>query len=168
MTGEKQFVRRRETREQKQPVWWLPYRWEILAVLALIGGVLLIAGSGALRARLLSFLLVTVETITGRLAGLDTALGAFLARVTISDVLGAGLIVVALGLLLVRIRQRILNDPALAVVQCPRCGGHIHRIHRSRLDRVISCVVPVRRYACAAVNCHWKGLRVGRGHGSRR
>jgi hypothetical protein len=40
---------------------------------------------------------------------------------------------------------------------CPRCLGGLNRVPRSSLDRLISLVVPVRRYRCRALACAWKG-----------
>jgi hypothetical protein len=160
----KSLVRRRARRKGKKRAWWLPYRWEFVAVLALVAGVFLILGRGVLRTRLLAFLSVSAEVMSGRLAKVDALLGAFFTRLTVADVLGTGLVLLALGLVLWRIRQRILDDPVLAALACPRCGGPIHRIHRTSFHRLISRSVPVRRYGCGAAGCGWKGLRVGRGH----
>jgi predicted RNA-binding Zn-ribbon protein involved in translation (DUF1610 family) len=41
---------------------------------------------------------------------------------------------------------------------CPECGEVLHRIHRRPLERVISVVLPLRRYGCP--HCGWSGLRV--------
>jgi hypothetical protein len=47
----------------------------------------------------------------------------------------------------------ILNDK-----QCPRCGGKIQRIRRTRFDRFLSIFVSVQRYQCEEPTCHWSGL----------
>lgn len=55
---------------------------------------------------------------------------------------------------------------------CPRCRGLTYRIPRRALDRLISWFVPVRRYRCRSMNCHWEGNlrsllpREGRGGGA--
>lgn len=58
---------------------------------------------------------------------------------------------------------------------CPRCGGAAERIPRRRLDRLLSLVVPLRRYRCCSRACAWEGaLRAPRdavssyGEGGRR
>ena len=48
---------------------------------------------------------------------------------------------------------------------CPKCGGEIDRksdrIHRRLHERLLSLIVPARRYECGA--CSWRGLlRVNR------
>jgi DNA-directed RNA polymerase subunit RPC12/RpoP len=40
--------------------------------------------------------------------------------------------------------------------RCPRCSGKsLTRMHRTRFDRMISLLVPVKRYECEA--CSWQG-----------
>lgn len=48
---------------------------------------------------------------------------------------------------------------------CPHCHGPVYRIHRRPIDRLISLVVPIRRYRCddPRLDCKWEGnLRVRR------
>ncbi len=86
---------------------------------------------------------------------------AFAARLSLSDLVGGLLIAGALLAIVLRVRWRLLNNPQLASITCPRCGGQIHRIHRKTLDRLICLYVPVRRYRCHDSACRWHGLRVG-------
>jgi hypothetical protein len=97
---------------------------------------------------------------------LDDQLGALLVRITLSDAIGFALVLGALVAIALRVRWRLLHNPALALLRCPRCDGSIHRVHRHAVDRVISIFVSVRRYRCANDACRWHGLRVGTGHGS--
>ena len=44
---------------------------------------------------------------------------------------------------------------------CPRCGGPLERIRRRWVDRLLSLLIPVRRYHCYSMGCNWTGrLRV--------
>jgi hypothetical protein len=76
--------------------------------------------------------------------------------------IGLGLIVAALAFIAWRIRVRFLNSAYWRVTECPKCGGVIHRIHRSVPDKVVSKIfLPhARRYRCE--KCSWSGLRHGR------
>ncbi|HET9977240.1 MAG TPA: hypothetical protein VFQ20_07385 [Burkholderiaceae bacterium] len=57
---------------------------------------------------------------------------------------------------------------APARVSCPRCGGPVDRIARRGLDRLVSLVVPLRRYRCGSDACAWEGaLRASRDASSR-
>lgn len=50
-------------------------------------------------------------------------------------------------------------DEPLPGPTCPRCHGPVERVRRHLLDRVLSLVVPVRRYRCHHFSCQWEGLR---------
>jgi hypothetical protein len=44
---------------------------------------------------------------------------------------------------------------------CPLCYGSLYRLPRRLSDRLISVVVPVRRYCCFSNDCGWEGrLRI--------
>ncbi len=41
---------------------------------------------------------------------------------------------------------------------CPRCGNaRLKRIRRRVIDRLLSWVYPVRRFACHGFGCDWEG-----------
>lgn len=48
-------------------------------------------------------------------------------------------------------------DDTPARPACPCCGGAVNRVPRRLLDHLISALMPVRRYRCRAVACHWEG-----------
>ncbi len=91
-----------------------------------------------------------------------------LAQITLSDAVGYMLVLGALVAIALRVRWRLIQNPVLALLRCPRCDGNIHRVHRHAMDHLISVYVPVSRYRCANDECRWHGLRVGAGHGSGR
>jgi hypothetical protein len=40
---------------------------------------------------------------------------------------------------------------------CPHCGTHTERIARRWYERVLSLLLPARRYRCLNVRCGWRG-----------
>ncbi|MES2958386.1 MAG: hypothetical protein V4792_09370 [Pseudomonadota bacterium] len=40
---------------------------------------------------------------------------------------------------------------------CPSCNGTVNRVPRQLIDHLLSSLMPVRRYSCRAVACHWEG-----------
>jgi hypothetical protein len=40
---------------------------------------------------------------------------------------------------------------------CPRCGGAVNRVPRRLMDHLVSALMPVRRYSCRTLACHWEG-----------
>jgi hypothetical protein len=79
---------------------------------------------------------------------------------------GLGVGVLALAYLIWRIRYRFTHTESLQATVCPRCGGELHRIHRSWLDRFLSATLlpTARRYQCANKDCRWEGLRRRKHH----
>lgn len=43
-----------------------------------------------------------------------------------------------------------------AQLTCPKCGGAVHRAHRRPWERIVSLVIPLRRYSCH--HCGWSGV----------
>jgi hypothetical protein len=42
-------------------------------------------------------------------------------------------------------------------LHCPRCSGALIRIRRRPVDRLVSLILPRRRYRCVAIGCGWEG-----------
>ena len=40
---------------------------------------------------------------------------------------------------------------------CPKCGSGVERISRRWIDRLMSRLVPSRRYRCRSISCKWEG-----------
>ena len=40
---------------------------------------------------------------------------------------------------------------------CPRCNSAVFRVPRRIIDLFMSIFVPLRRYRCSAMDCHWEG-----------
>ena len=40
---------------------------------------------------------------------------------------------------------------------CPQCTGSLLRIPRGWADRMLSAIIPVRRYRCRSEDCKWEG-----------
>ena len=51
----------------------------------------------------------------------------------------------------------VVRDPKLTAVICPKCDCRAFRITRRFIDRVVSVVLPVRRYQCESPDCRWEG-----------
>ena len=80
-------------------------------------------------------------------------------RVTLSDAIGAAVAALAMWVLVWRARWGILHSEYLSSPICPECGSPLHRVHRHTRDRLITWIVPLRRYRCVDPDCRWTGLR---------
>ncbi|HEV8352618.1 MAG TPA: hypothetical protein VGR24_00290 [bacterium] len=103
------------------------------------------------------------ETFWQRLADLWIWLGRQITQivgairlVSISDVLGLGLILLAIVLLVKRVGQKIQESPQWSARACPDCGHALRRARRRPFD-VLAWFLPLRRFHCR--NCGWAGLR---------
>jgi hypothetical protein len=122
------------------------YRIEIIAAIVVVVGVLLLID------------------LTPILNAIDRFAVTIARSLTPAILIGLGLIAAASVFIAWRIRVRFLNSAYWRVTVCPRCGGVIHRIHRSMPDKVVSKIfLPhAGRYRCE--QCSWSGLRHGRRH----
>nr|WP_316640567.1 hypothetical protein [uncultured Roseateles sp.] len=53
------------------------------------------------------------------------------------------------------------GGPALRPL-CPLCKGHVQRIPRRLVDRLMSLFSPVQRFRCQTARCRWLGNLPGR------
>jgi hypothetical protein len=81
-------------------------------------------------------------------------------RVTVSDAIGGVVIAAAVWLILWRVRWRIAHSEVLASRVCPHCRSRLYRVHRRNGDRLITWIVPLRRYRCAGRDCRRTGLKL--------
>lgn len=136
------------------------YRFELIGLVVVLLGVFLVFERMNIRTSLLSWLRNTAASLLRGAGRVDNLVNDFLARTSLSDAIGYALILAALIILVLRFRWRLRHSARLTLLTCPKCGGNLHRVHRTRLDHMINTFVPVRRYRCAQRSCNWKGLRV--------
>ena len=98
-----------------------------------------------------------IEWLQGRMAKIAEVFSSL----SMVDLMIWLLILAALVLIAWRTRRRFLMSAAWQTYHCPRCGGDLHRLHRSSLDRLLSrSLLPdARRFGCANPDCGWSGLR---------
>jgi hypothetical protein len=167
--SEEELTRRRHRpKENRLAATWRKYRFELIWLFVVGLGLFLVLEQMSIRASLAAWSHRIVRGLLGGIRQLDGGFESFVARLSFSDVVGLLLIAAAVVAILLRIRWRLLNDPGLTTVACPKCGGAIHRTHRTGLDRLIGLYVPVRRYRCGNADCRWRGLRVGEHQGASR
>ncbi len=143
---------------------WDNYKVELFGLVVAAFGLFLLVERVSLRRSLTAWARATVAGLSSRFHDLENQALAFLAHVSLSDLIGAVLFVAAIAALLLRLRWRLLNSESLTNSKCPKCGGAIDRVHRRWYDRLICLYVPVRRYRCRTLSCRWRGLRVGSHH----
>lgn len=139
---------------------WREYRFEIVWLVVVAAGLFLLFEQISIRLMLRGWLQRLIAELPRRAAQVNAALGSFFAQASLSDLLGYALIVSAVVAIVGRLRWRLQRSPSLTELCCPKCGGNVHRKHRTLPDRLLSLLVPVHRYRCVNYECHWQGLRV--------
>lgn len=136
------------------------YRIEAIAVLLALLGVFLLVEQFEIRATLRLFL----ENSTGWLANLVRALldglASYILSFTLSDLVGLLLVISASLFIIWRFRYHYIRSERWLSEGCPRCGSHLHRIHRTKLDHLLtkSLLPHAGRYLCSNSSCRWTGL----------
>lgn len=94
---------------------------------------------------------------------LDTVFG-HLGRMSAAELLSWLLIIGGTVIILYRMRRRYLQSDHWQATVCPKCGSKLHRVHRTRLDRLLGTIFLPNsaRYRCSNSSCRWSGLRQGR------
>jgi hypothetical protein len=136
------------------------YLFEIVGVIVIALGVFLVLERMSIRSTLSRWAAIEGKNALAILGQVDAAASALVARIELSDVVGLVLILTAVIVVALRVRWRLMRAPSLTTLQCPRCEGDLYRVHRHRRDRLVSLVVPVRRYRCSKPECGWCGIRV--------
>lgn len=133
------------------------YRVELAAALLVLVGIFLLVENFSIRDVLRAWYAQSLGLVD-RLANL---LVAYLRNFTLSDALGWTLVFSMAAFVVWRVRYRFAHMERYKPTTCPRCGGRINRLHRSRLDHLLAATLlpHARRYGCATAECGWTGLR---------
>lgn len=133
-------------------------------VVELSGGILIFAGLLAImfRKEIFRWVKGVAQAIVPLLQRSGKAIGRSLTDFSPADLLGLLLIGAGIVFIVWRVRTRFQRQQGLRPSVCPRCGGTLHRTHRSRLDRFLTwAFLPHgRRYTCSS--CGWSGIRQSR------
>ena len=134
------------------------YRVELVATLMALLGIFLLVERMQIRVTILSFMRAAWRTVSGAVWAVVSAVVNRILHTTVSDLTGLVLIILAILIVLRRLRLRLLSRLQNRRA-CPVCGGELRRTHRRRWDRLLSLlVVRVARYRCKNEECHWEGL----------
>ncbi len=140
--------------------WWV----EILVVILIGFAIFLLFERMNIRQTILAGLRRAAAWVSWLISVAVAGVAGFVRRTTVSDLIAYLLLVLVAGLVVWRVRWRIMNSPRLTEMRCPLCGSELHRVHRRTRDRIVGLLVPVRRYGCRNASCGWRGLRVRRPH----
>lgn len=137
------------------------YRLELAAALAVLLGIFLLVEQLDIRQSIRASISAARESASAFFQVLGVQINDYLLKARPSDLIGAALIVGMLIFIIWRIRHRFAHDSTWTAKVCPKCGQPIVRIHRSRLDRILTWAFFPQgyRYACKNKDCRWSGIR---------
>ena len=137
------------------------YRIEITIVFLILFGIFFLVEQMELRSLFANGFQVFQTFLKQFLSLVKTGLEFYIRSLSLSDLIGWFLLILAIVLALWMVRNRFINSASLRATSCPKCGSSLHRIHRNSIDRLLSrTVLPhARRYLCANPECLWTGLR---------
>jgi hypothetical protein len=134
------------------------YSIELIASFLALLGIFLLVERMEIRVTILRLLRLSWRTVSGVIDAVVNAIVRRVSIITTSDLIGLGLIVLAVAVALWRVRVRLMSH--YAEHACPVCGGDLRRLHRRWSDRALSLLLPVGRYRCRNKECGWEGRRV--------
>jgi hypothetical protein len=158
--------RRHAHREPRGPAFFERFWFELLALFLLALGIFLLVERLQIKVILWGWILRLVELI----AMIGSAMGHWISQhvITIekSDLVGAGLILVALLMIASRLRARAIvrHPPPALKEECPKCKADMVRAPRRFSHRLLEYAlwVRIRRYACSKCSfraASWHRLR---------
>ena len=104
---------------------------------------------------------VAIDGLPFGIGGFANNLGQWIAYEGGAQLSGTVFVVVAISIVLLRVRQNVLNRQTLWSNVCPNCQAQftLKRTHRALVDKLLNILqVPVRRYRCKS--CQWEGRRI--------
>lgn len=134
------------------------YRFEISSLLIVLVGIFLLVEPFSVRTWLRAKLLTLASRLHWWSEALTEKIIQFLTSMTLSDLIGGVIVLLATIFFLTRVRHRYLNSSRWLSTTCPVCGKGLHRRRRNRLDHFLGkTILPnSRRYFCS--ECGWSGL----------
>jgi len=135
---------------------WSEWRLELTAIVIIGVGVFLLVENLDMSEMVQDWILGLLHSLAEIFfAVIDAASG----LLRPSNLLGMALMMAGVGLLIWRTRVRVARMAHLQATSCPSCGSSaLEKRHRRLWERIVSLIVPVRRYRCRS--CGWSGWRV--------
>ena len=135
------------------------YWVEIVALLVGIIGVgMVVFDIGAVK--------VAINGLAGFAKQIVSGISSLLMNFSLNDLFGLLVALAALAFIYWRVRYRVKKMKRWTAYNCPKCGGELHRVHRSTWDRIVSVILlpHARRYRCENSDCGWNSLLLGGPH----
>lgn len=130
---------------------------EILALVLLVLGILFLTDKGRLVEGLGNLFVRIFRNISVAVEIFITFFKNVLSHP--SNILGLTLIVAALVLVNIRVRESFFKSPTYSSRKCPVCDEKIQRAEQNLRDHLVGIFFPLKRYECSDYKCGWNGRR---------
>jgi len=133
------------------------YNFELLVFGLFLMGFFLLWEPWKIKAIVWGFITSSTRTIVNYIMDIAVRMGATILKVETSDLIGLLLILIAVILILIRTRNRIIrNHPSLS--SCFKCEGDLRRTHRKMKHKLLEILLfcKVKQYSCR--KCSFKGI----------
>ena len=144
---------RKSNKRSRKNNFWKKYNFEIF-ISALIGiGIFLLVENFDIKRSIINFYLFVYNFFIKVILKLYSFILNILSDIENSDLIGLSLISLAVLLILLRWRQRLINDYSTYEV-CRYCDSRIHRIKRRKRIKVFAYIfkLKIKRYQCTECN----------------
>ena len=137
------------------------YYIELLAALVSLIGLIMIVVHVDFRKVIVKMINIFISVLQNIFLRIFQRAEKNITQFTLTDMFGLIIIILAFAFIYWRVRYRILQKLRWTEHRCPICQEAVHRIHRSKADRILTFSLgrAIRRYQCANEECGWTGLR---------
>ena len=133
------------------------YNFELLVLGLFLLGFFLLWEPWQIKTIVWGFITNAVRIFVNLITDIAVRMGATISKVETSDLIGLLLILIAMILILIRTRNRIIrNHPSLS--SCFKCEGDLRRTHRKTKHKLLEILLfcKVKRYSCR--KCSFEGI----------
>ena len=144
---------RKSSKTSRKNKFWKKYNFEIFVFGLIVIGTFLIIENFNIKESIINTYTLIYNYLINILLKLYLIFTTLLYNVENSDLLGLSLIIFAIFLILLRWRQRLLNEYSSYEV-CRYCNSRIHRIKRRKRIKIFAYIfrLKIKRYQCTDCN----------------
>ena len=144
---------RKSSKTSRKNKFWKKYNFEIFVFGLIVIGTFLIIENFNIKESIINTYTLIYNYLVNILMKLYLIFTTLLYNVENSDLLGLSLIIFAIFLILLRWRQRLLNEYSSYEV-CRYCNSRIHRIKRRKRIKIFAYIfrLKIKRYQCTDCN----------------
>ena len=149
--------RKRKRIYKKRKSFYRHYNFELLVFGLFLMGFFLLWEPWQIKIIVWDFITNAVRIFVNLITDIAVRMGETISKVETSDLIGLLLILIAMILILIRARNRIIrNHPSLS--SCFKCEGNLRRTHRKMKHKLLEILLfcKVKRYSCR--KCSFEGI----------